>query len=205
VQTVLAGLVLAAGQGRRMGGPKALLELEREPLVRRHVQRLAEVGCVPQVVVAPSAWADAVRGLLSGSCAHVVAGDPASQSASVALGLTALLTLTGLSPAQLTVLITPVDLLPARVDTLRMLVSALEPHGLAITPRHGGRGGHPVLVRGSLLARLRMADPPSLRELLGAAGARRSYVDVADPRVLGDLDTPEQAAQVGVRFSEGEA
>ena len=60
-------------------------------------------------------------------------------------------------------------------------------------------------MRGALLAGLRGEDPPSLRELLGAAGARRGYVDVADPRVLGDLDTPDQAAQVGVRFAEGEA
>ncbi|HZG92134.1 MAG TPA: NTP transferase domain-containing protein, partial [Pseudonocardia sp.] len=38
-------MLLAAGAGRRMGGPKALVELDGEPLVRRAVRVLAEGGC----------------------------------------------------------------------------------------------------------------------------------------------------------------
>ncbi|MBW3646237.1 MAG: NTP transferase domain-containing protein, partial [Actinobacteria bacterium] len=47
----MAGLLLAAGQGRRMGGPKALLEVAGERLVRRGIRLLDEGGCAPVVVV----------------------------------------------------------------------------------------------------------------------------------------------------------
>ncbi|MFJ8582056.1 NTP transferase domain-containing protein [Micromonospora sp. NPDC093277] len=47
----MAGLVLAAGAGRRLGRPKALLEWHGEPLVRRAVRLLRSGGCDPVHVV----------------------------------------------------------------------------------------------------------------------------------------------------------
>ena len=44
---MIAGVVLAAGSGRRMGGPKALLELDGESLLQRAARLLAEAGCSP--------------------------------------------------------------------------------------------------------------------------------------------------------------
>jgi len=46
-----AGLVLAAGAGRRLGQPKALVDIGGELLVDRAVRVLAEAGCDPVVVV----------------------------------------------------------------------------------------------------------------------------------------------------------
>jgi CTP:molybdopterin cytidylyltransferase MocA len=46
-----AGLVLAAGASRRLGAPKALLELDGERLVDRAVRVLREGGCRPVLVV----------------------------------------------------------------------------------------------------------------------------------------------------------
>ncbi|MFD0787187.1 NTP transferase domain-containing protein, partial [Micromonospora azadirachtae] len=40
-QETVAGLLLAAGGGRRFGRPKALVELDGEPLVRRALRLLA--------------------------------------------------------------------------------------------------------------------------------------------------------------------
>lgn len=53
-----AGLVLAAGAGRRLGRPKALVELDGELLVDRAARVLAEAGCDPVVVVLGAAAAD---------------------------------------------------------------------------------------------------------------------------------------------------
>ncbi len=47
----VAGIVLAAGAGRRFGGPKALALLDGERLVDRAVATLAAAGCAPVVVV----------------------------------------------------------------------------------------------------------------------------------------------------------
>ncbi|MCG5440355.1 NTP transferase domain-containing protein, partial [Micromonospora foliorum] len=46
-----AGLLLAAGAGRRFGRPKALVELDGEPLVRRAIRLLGDGGCAPVHVV----------------------------------------------------------------------------------------------------------------------------------------------------------
>ena len=51
----VAGLVLAAGEGRRLGGPKALLVIDGERLVDRTVRVLYDAGCTPVYVVAGAA------------------------------------------------------------------------------------------------------------------------------------------------------
>lgn len=48
----VAGLVLAAGEGRRFGAPKAAVEFDGERLVDRAVRLLHAGGCEPVVVVA---------------------------------------------------------------------------------------------------------------------------------------------------------
>lgn len=67
----VAGLLLAAGAGRRMGGPKALVEVAGEPLLRRAVRMLREGGC-DEVVVVVGAEADRVRPLALAEGCRVV-------------------------------------------------------------------------------------------------------------------------------------
>lgn len=54
----IAGLLLAAGEGRRLGRPKALVEVDGQRLVDRAVATLAEGGCAPVVVVLGAAVGD---------------------------------------------------------------------------------------------------------------------------------------------------
>ncbi|MFE3176826.1 NTP transferase domain-containing protein [Amycolatopsis sp. NPDC059090] len=68
----VAGLLLAAGAGRRFGGPKALVEYDGEPLVQRAVRNLAEAGCA-SVRVVVGASAEEVRELLPSDVAPVLA------------------------------------------------------------------------------------------------------------------------------------
>lgn len=63
-----AGLVLAAGEGRRFGGPKAPAVVDGERLVDRAVRIMREGGCDPVVVVL-GAWIGDVPG------AHIVVND----------------------------------------------------------------------------------------------------------------------------------
>ena len=51
VQPGVAGILLAAGAGRRLGRPKALVEMGGEPLARRGVDLLREGGAAPVVIV----------------------------------------------------------------------------------------------------------------------------------------------------------
>ena len=73
-----------------MGGPKALVELDGEPLVRRALRVLADGGCAPCVVVLGAA-ADAVRAILPEGVTAVEAPDWAEgMGASLRTGLAAL-------------------------------------------------------------------------------------------------------------------
>ena len=168
-----------------MGGPKAALVVDGRTLLAHHLERLYALGCAPILVVLhedvgpPEALPPSVR---------ILAARTPSQAASLALAVAAL-------PASAeAVLVTPVDLLPPRLDTLRTLVAALGEGHLAVSPTFGARGGHPVIVRRALLTPYARGDAPPLRALLDEAGARRLRVPVDDERVCGDLDRPSDLA-----------
>lgn len=180
---IMLGIVLAAGIGGRMGGPKARLLIGAETLATLHAQRLREAGCDEVVVVLRHG--DAIDATIAISSAP----DPAG---SLAIGLAA--------ARGDPVIVTPVDVIPAHVDTIHSLVRALGAHDAA-TPRFQGRGGHPVVIRRSAIA---LGTP--LRDVLEALGPRRVFVDVADAAVVTDLDTPEDvvhATGAPPRFRNG--
>ena len=86
----VAGLVLAAGAGRRFGGPKALVEVDGEPLVDRAVRVAREGGCDPVLVVLGAAAADVVaRARLDGAVVLVNDGWPDGMGSSLRCGLAA--------------------------------------------------------------------------------------------------------------------
>jgi CTP:molybdopterin cytidylyltransferase MocA len=55
---VVAGILLAAGEGSRLGRPKALVEIGGEPLARRGVALLRDGGAAPVVVVSGAVAVD---------------------------------------------------------------------------------------------------------------------------------------------------
>ncbi len=181
----LAGIVLAAGAGERMGGPKALLLVQGEPLARLHARRLREAGCAKVVIVTRGEIVE--RFALDATVAASAAPDPAG---SLAVGLKAL----GAAPDDVLV-ITPVDAFPVCVETIARLVETVGGGAEAATPRSGGKGGHPVVIRARALGTFHDAPHP-LREVLSALGNARIRVEVDDPSVATDLDTPEDVLAV---------
>ncbi|HET9829264.1 MAG TPA: nucleotidyltransferase family protein [Nocardioidaceae bacterium] len=140
------GLLLAAGAGRRMGRPKALLRnADGEPFLVRAVGRLREGGCL-RVMVVLGAGVDEARLLLpgSGDVEVVVAEDwDEGMGASLRAGLRAL----DGSDAD-AALVSLVDLPDVDAAVLRRVVAAGEPAGARALVRatYDGRPGHPVLI-----------------------------------------------------------
>ncbi|HYB98055.1 MAG TPA: 2-C-methyl-D-erythritol 4-phosphate cytidylyltransferase [Candidatus Limnocylindrales bacterium] len=90
-------LVPAAGSGERLGlgTPKALVELDGQPLVRRTLERLAQATTFNEtVVLAPAAWLPQMEQALAGLATALgqlqVCAGGATRQASVRAGLTAL-------------------------------------------------------------------------------------------------------------------
>jgi molybdenum cofactor cytidylyltransferase len=91
------------------------------------------------------------------------------------------------------VLMIPVDaplVTSATIATLLAVFDAtLAP---AVRPRYRGRHGHPVIFSRAVFDELRHADPGTgAKAVLRAHAATIVNVDVQDPGVLADLDTPE--------------
>ncbi len=187
-----------------MGGPKARLLVEGEPLALLHARRAKEAGCARVIVVARPEdvpWL-ATEGGLTAEGAFVIGSSAPDPSGSLAIGARALGQGSGL------VLITPVDALPARLETIAALAASLAAGADAAVPSVGippaQRGGHPVLVRASALAPYRTDTFPILRELLSSLGDRCVRVPVDDPAVAMDLDAPEDVLRLtgeGPRFA----
>jgi nicotine blue oxidoreductase len=186
----VAGVVLAAGAGRRYGGPKALVRRDGRLLVERAADTLRAAGCAPVVVVVGAA-ADRVR-------AEAVLGDAlvvdnpewdTGMGSSLRAGLAALGTTA--APAAVVLLVDMPGITPEAVARVAAGAAA----GTLATAGYGERRGHPVV-----LGRDHWAGVAALAE--GDVGARpylRAYAgevtvvpcaDVADDT---DLDTPDPA------------
>ncbi|WP_410624201.1 NTP transferase domain-containing protein [Amycolatopsis sp. cmx-8-4] len=137
----VAGLLLAAGAGRRFGGPKALADLDGEPLVRRALRIMEAAGCTPIRVVVGAA-ADEVRALLPDPDMVVVAEDWATgMGASLRTGLAELDRLEGPVAA----LVHLVDLPWVGPEILTRVATEATADTVA-RAAYEGIPGHPVLL-----------------------------------------------------------
>ncbi len=137
----VAGLLLAAGAGRRFGGPKALAELDGQPLVLRALSTLSAAGCHPLRVVIGAA-AEQVRALLPEPGQAVFAeGWETGMGASLKAGLTALSD----DPAPVAALVHLVDLPWVGADILTR-VAADATTATVARASYDGTPGHPVLL-----------------------------------------------------------
>lgn len=185
VTTVTLTIVLAAGVGRRMGQPKALLPWGGVALAFAHAVAAKVQGCGVVRVVLREAVArqlpappEGVRWCISHE--DEALGPAASLAVAVREGLD-----DGF------VAVSPVDLDPAAWRCLPVLVAAVTEGVDAAKPLYEGRRGHPVVLRAAVLAGYARGDVTPLRDVLRALGSRVVAVSVDVPEVLGDFDTPD--------------
>ncbi|WP_238154561.1 nucleotidyltransferase family protein [Ornithinimicrobium sufpigmenti] len=210
----VTGLLLAAGAGRRYGGPKALVDDGSGPWVVRAVRTLLDGGC-GDVLVVTGAAAEEVESLVAGMSDARVATTRCGtweqgMGESLRAGLTALATRGRTIPAQS--LVHLVDLPDVGPDVIARLLAA-QPAGAAgvgqdalVRAAYRGVPGHPVLLgQDHWQAVLDVAR--------GDAGAR-AYLRRARPEPVecGDLatgtdvDTPDvRPAGTEQAGSEGQA
>jgi CTP:molybdopterin cytidylyltransferase MocA len=195
--TRTAGLLLAAGEGRRYGMPKALVRHDGRLLVEHGLAALRAGGCEPVVVVLGAA-ADRVRAAadLTGAVTVVNPDWPEGMGSSLRAGL-ATLAADAATPggAAIVLLVDTPGITSAAVRRVRGYAA---PDALVVATYHGERG-HPVL-----LGRDHWAGVAALAH--GDVGARpylrahRAQVrpvpcdDVADGA---DLDTPPEVRDGG--------
>ena len=183
------GILLAAGESRRMGeAAKLLLAVGGQPLVRVCARALVDAGLAPVIAVLGSR-AQEVRESLAGLPVRCIDNPRFSRGmgTSLAAGVAAL-------PATLDAAVIALGDMPAvGSETVRVLLLARGERGITV-PVYRGRRGHPVVFD---LSRYR----EHLQALDGDRGARAileahpddvARVPVDDPGVVLDLDTREE-------------
>jgi molybdenum cofactor cytidylyltransferase len=185
-----AGLILAGGRGERFGGPKAFASLpDGRTFLTACAAPLREAGAHPVLATLPAGSPDPdVEGLVP--CPLPEPG--LDMFASLRLGLGRLLT----APGWDVVVVLPVDHPLVRPSTVRALVEAVHDEVRAVRPGYRGKHGHPIaLARWVAEAVVTGELPgPTLREVLRAIEV--ADVDVNDPGVSANCNTPERLATV---------
>ncbi len=197
----MAGLLLAAGGGRRYGMPKALVRHGQRLLVEHGVATLREGGCSPVVVILGAAAAEVRRTADLGD-AWVVdnAAWEEGMGSSLRLGLATLARTDALA-----VVVLLVDTPKVTAQAVARLAALASPDVLATATYHGRRG-HPVLLgrhHWDGVAASAVGDRGA-RAYLGA----RHVVTVACEDVgdgVTDWDHPpgDRDRSPGVRFRQG--
>ena len=180
----VAGLILAAGESRRMGFPKALLRYREETFLDR-LAGLFAARCSPVIVVL-GAEAERIRASLHPAATFVVNPDWArGQTTSMQCGLRAV------PPETDGVLFTLVDhpaVAPATIDALL----AGPTTALLRVPRYHGRRGHPIWFSRALIPEfLALPETGAARDVVRRHAAETDFLDVDDPGILADIDDPE--------------
>ncbi|MFF4081241.1 NTP transferase domain-containing protein [Streptomyces sp. NPDC001777] len=186
----VAGLLLAAGGGRRLGGrPKALLEHRGRPLVEHAVRVLRDGGCDPVHVVLGAA-ADEVlaRADLSGCVVTVNPEWAQGMGSSLRAGLGAL---TGAGADAALVLLVDQPGIGARA--VDRVCSAYRSRRSLAAAAYDGERGHPVLFGADRWAEV-AADAVGDRGARAYLRAHRdaiTLVECSDVAQAYDIDTAE--------------
>lgn len=198
---MMLGLLLAAGRGRRMGVPKALLDLAGRSATALGARALLEGGC-EGVLVVLSAASDAAR-------AELPPGTRALHNPHPETGQTGSLKLALAAAQGADFLLHTVDHPLATADDVRAVREALQAaeRGTAIVlPLVDGRRGHPAACRAALAAEfLALGDDEPAHRVMRRDPARVLLLPRDNPWLVRDLDTPAdlQAARAALAARRG--
>ncbi|MFZ3216617.1 MAG: nucleotidyltransferase family protein [Candidatus Acidiferrales bacterium] len=186
---MLAAAILAAGESRRMGQPKALISLQGLTFVEHLLAatRHPRIG-ITRVVL--GAGASAIRGHLKidPACIVVNAEWPTGQLSSIHAAIRSL------PPAATEgIVLCPVDHPLVSAQLVAQLIAAFDSgQNLIVLPKHHGRRGHPVLFRAALYEEL-LAAPASVgaRQVVWNHAEELAEVETEEEGVILNLNDPE--------------
>src|ERR1700722_17196842 len=191
----LEGIVLVAGESRRMGYPKPLLKIDGQTFIERIAESMLAV--VPRLVIVLGPHSDRVRAAIPRDERIVIVENPnysRGQLSSLKVGLSAI------QPNATGALVHLGDHPLVRAETSKAIVDSYNQLGKSIVvARHDGRRAHPVIFNRAIFDELQSApEEEGARHVVNLDASRVAYVDSDDPGINLDLDTPSDPARAGL-------
>jgi molybdenum cofactor cytidylyltransferase len=186
---MIAGLILAAGESRRMGRDKALLTYRGRTFLENIIDNLGAAG-IEKITVVLGHHAEIIQRAVNLTAAQVVVNHEyqRGQTSSLQLGLAA-----AAADRPEAVILCLVDHPAVSTEVVEKLIEHFEStHRPVLIPTHKGERGHPVVINQTLFAEL-LALPPGqpANSVIRNYREVTEFVEVADPGVLVDVDDPE--------------
>ncbi len=183
---MVAGLILAGGESRRLGTPKALLKVGAETFAKRIVSIMHSVGIQNLTLVAGPHYEE----IRKSADDLAVVFNPQYELGQFSSLQTGLRHVPGGTEF---VLVWPVDQPLVRKETISELLETARREGNPVTvPVYEGKKGHPVVYNSETITKILSMEPSHTgKELFEYFDGRISLVEVNDPGVLIDIDTPE--------------
>jgi len=185
---MIAAIILAAGESRRMGQPKMLLPWGESTVLEAVLETFRSAGIEDRRVIT-GANREGIEALVGDSARTIfnpgfAAGEMLS---SIQAGLR------DIGEGAGAALIALGDQPQVQPVTIRKLVNAYEKSGCALAvPSYQQRRGHPWLVgRAYWPSILSMAPGETMRDFFRMHAQEIEYIEAEDASVLADLDTPE--------------
>ena len=201
VRILIPAIVLAAGASVRMGRPKALLRCPdpdegrgRDRTFLRTILETLRDGGVDDTVVVVRPGDAGVLDEIAATGFGRAAINPRPEQGQLSSLLTGLDAVD--APDIDAVLVTLVDVPLITATTVRILCERAPASPAAIVRAvYRGRHGHPVIFKRALFTELRRADPAVGAKAVVRAAAIED-VEVDDPGVVEDVDTPDDYRRV---------
>ena len=190
---MIAGLILAAGESSRMKFPKALLKIGDVTFAESIASKMRH-GKIDPVFVVAGAHVDEIRERLGTSAGFTIVHNASysqGQISSLKEGLRHL-------PAGVqAVMVWPVDQPLIKQETVQALASAFQrEQNPVVIPVFEGKHGHPVIYgTAAIHSVLALKQNQTAKELRSIYKDQTLFVEVADPAILIDIDTPEDYRQ----------
>ena len=185
----VSAILSAAGASTRMGRPKPLLPWKGATLVERQVRCLTDAGCAEVVVVLGHRAGEVAPYVRGPSARFTVNPDYAQgKTTSIKAGLRAI------APDAGSILFLAVDQ-PRTPEVVSAVIrSHLESGALITSPRHRGRGGHPLIFDATLKSELEAIteEGQGILEVYRRHQAQVNKTHIDDPIVRLDLNTPHE-------------
>jgi molybdenum cofactor cytidylyltransferase len=191
---MIAGLILAAGESRRMGRDKALLTYHRRTFLETLIENLRAAG-IAKVVVVLGHHAENIQREVNLAAVQVVVNHEyqRGQTSSLQLGLAA-----AAADRPEAIILCLVDHPAISCEVIRKLTERYEStRPPVIIPTHGGVRGHPIVISQTLFSEL-LALPPheAANTVIRKYRDATQFVEVTDPGVLIDVDDPATYEQL---------
>jgi molybdenum cofactor cytidylyltransferase len=186
---MISGILLAAGESRRMGSPKALLRYQGQTFIERICTAFLTAGVDELIVVLGARAAELRRSLPTHVNLRTVENPRYFQGQ-----LSSLMTGIGaLSPESEAAVVNLVDHPLVTVETITALLASFRAAPLPILiAAYQGRRGHPVLFSSQVYGEI-LAAPldQGAKVVVRKDPSRVREVQLDDPGILADIDTPE--------------